>query len=160
MFLVPKFHLGTSLANREIPFRASLTTQLSVFVMGSAINLPPQVRSQVQLGNEELSFRRWLQESRHALLVTGSGVAMDHAFFGGAVNLRLESGEKLRGFVRFTGFGQGANFLFGRADSADLGTIKGAAAQGRTSLLGSGTGIGHSPPNCRKFSRLSTVDVC
>ena len=46
--LVPKFHLGTSPVPRKIPFRADLpSTQ-----MGSAMKWPPQVRSQVKLGNE------------------------------------------------------------------------------------------------------------
>src|SRR5580658_7729219 len=47
--LVPKLHLGTPLVSREIPFRASQT----LFIASrSAMELPQQVRSQVQLGNE------------------------------------------------------------------------------------------------------------
>jgi hypothetical protein len=48
--LVPKFHLGTPLAPREISFRALI---LPPPMMGSAMKLPPQARSQMKFGNEE-----------------------------------------------------------------------------------------------------------
>ena len=47
--LVPKLYLGTSLDPREIPFRAGSS---GLVTLGSAMELPQQVRSQVQLGNE------------------------------------------------------------------------------------------------------------
>ena len=47
--LVPKFHLGTFPVPREISFRANWNR---FFQQRSAVKLPQQVRSQVQLGNE------------------------------------------------------------------------------------------------------------
>jgi hypothetical protein len=53
-FLVPKFHLGTPPVPRKISFRAHIPST----IMGSAMKLPPQARSQApaegsKLGNED-----------------------------------------------------------------------------------------------------------
>jgi hypothetical protein len=81
---------------------------------------------------------------------------VDDAFFGGAVDLRLELGEKLGGFGGIAGFGESADFLFGSAHGAELGTIEGAATERGTGLLGGGTSISHSPPSWRKLTMMST----
>jgi len=97
-----------------------------------------------------------LQQRGHALLVTGSGVAMDNALLGGAIDFRLELGKELDRFIRLAGLRQGADFLFGSADRGDLSTIAGTTTDRTTGLLCGRTSICHSPPNCPKRAPMST----
>ena len=84
---------------------------------------------------------------------------MHDALLGGAVDLRVELGNELRGLIGLARLGEGADFLLGGANGSDLDTVAGTAAHGGAGLLGGGSGIGHkSRSDCGKCRWMSTPE--